>query len=79
MTMQWMVDDLMKGNSHPGRIKRITQDQYQQWQRGFVFEALRHQRYGQSFCNHFDIQDNILYYASTMADADRYIRETYIE
>lgn len=61
------------------KSEKITQEQYLQWARGFVFEAMRDQRYGQSFCNRFGIQDNILFYASNVADADRYIRENYLE
>jgi hypothetical protein len=59
--------------------RKITQDQYDQWRRGFVFDGLRHQRYGQSFCNHFDIQDNFLFYTiRTVSEADDYISQNYI-
>jgi len=79
MTMQWVVNEMMQDRGHPGYIKQVTEEQYLQWARGFVFEAMRDQRYGQSFCNHFNIHDNILYYASTVAEADHYIQETYIK
>jgi hypothetical protein len=36
-------------------------------------------RYGQSFCNHFGITDNHLYYApGDIVWCDRYIRKTYL-
>lgn len=78
MTMQWMVNEIMQDRGHPGYIKQISKEEYLQWARGFVFEGLKNQRYGQSFCNRFDIHDNILYYSSNVADADRYIQETYL-
>jgi hypothetical protein len=60
-------------------LRRISKQQYDDWRRGFVFEALRNQRYGQSFCRHFDIKDNILFYSSTVAQAHGYIMKTYIQ
>ena len=77
MVMAQMVRDLMR-DKPTGPHRTISMDEYRQWAAGFVFEALRDQRYGQSFCHRFNIQDNILYYSSTVADADRYIRENYV-
>jgi len=77
MVMAQMVRELMqdqRGCEH----RTVSLKEYQQWTRGFVFEAMRNLSYGQSFCNHFGIRDNILYYAGTMADADEYIRKTYV-
>ena len=75
MVMQQIVEQLLQ-ESTPNQT--VSPEQYRQWAAGFVFEALRDQRYGQSFCRQFDIQDNILYYASSVSDADRYIRENYV-
>lgn len=76
MVMEQMVRELMR--DQPTGFTAVSPEQYRQWAAGFVFEALRDQRYGQSFCRQFGIQDNILYYSSTVADADRYIRENYV-
>jgi hypothetical protein len=51
---------------------------YQQWRQEAVFDLLRGIRYGQSFCNRFDITDNILFYERDPEWADVYIRKTYI-
>lgn len=75
MVMQQIVEQLLQ---EPTENRKISAEEYRQWAAGFVFEALRDQRYGQSFCRRFDIGDNILYYASSVSDADRYIRENYI-
>jgi len=51
---------------------------YQQWRQEVVFDMLRGVRYGQSFCNRFDITDNILFYEQDHEWADVYIRKNYI-
>ena len=51
---------------------------YQQWRQEAVFDMLRGVRYGQSFCNRFDITDNILFYEQDPEWADVYIRKNYI-
>lgn len=76
MIDQLQIEQLQRG-SQPKQ--HITLSEYRDWQRGYIFDGLRALRYGQSFCNHFDISDNILYYnILTQPEADRYIRETYI-
>jgi len=57
----------------------ITVADYDQWKRDYIWEALHGIRYGQSFCNHFGIRDNHLYYApGDIAWCDKYIRKTYL-
>ena len=75
--MSHMVHELMQDRRPEYRV-RVSQEDYEQWARGFVFEGLRDQRYGQSFCNRFAIQDNILFYTSSYEEADRYIQENYV-
>lgn len=78
MVMTHMVQELLD-STEPRNNDRVTQEQYQQWARGFVFEGLRDLRYGQSFCNRFGITDNILYYEREYAVADTYIRKHYVK
>lgn len=77
MGMNWIVDELMKTQNAP--VSKITRKAYDQWAREFIFEGLRTQRYGQSFCNRFGITDNILYYAESVDSADQYIQDNYLE
>ena len=57
----------------------ITSADYDQWKRDYIWEALHGIRYGQSFCNHFGITDNHLFYApGDIAWCDKYIRKTYL-
>ena len=73
-----MIDMLIEF-SKDYNFKPITQEQFEQWRNLYTFDGLRNLRYGQSFCNYFDINDNILYY--TMSDPDQahqYISKNYI-
>lgn len=56
----------------------ITVDQFADWQQQFTVDALRGQRYGQSFCNRFGITDNLLFYTTEIAWCEDYIRKTYL-
>lgn len=78
MGIAHMVKELLD-HGEPRNHAQVTLEQYLQWARGFVFEGLRNQRYGQSFCNQFDITDNILFYCDTVAKSDEYIRKHYIK
>ena len=57
----------------------ITLAEYERWRESYTFLALQGQRYGQSFCNHFGITDNHLYYNTGGIEwADDYIRKNYL-
>jgi hypothetical protein len=58
---------------------RVTEQQYEDWQRQFTIDALLGQRYGQSFCNRFGIEDNLLFFTVDIAWCERYIKDMYIE
>lgn len=60
--------------------KPITTKEFEQWKQDFTFNALQGQRYGQSFCNTFDITDHLLYYAPWSVDKiNNYIEKNYLE
>jgi len=69
----------MQMASKPNPIKHITEKEYSLWQPAYTFEGLHGIRYGQSFCNQFDITDNILFYSHDPTWCDTYIRKTYIK
>ena len=77
MVMAQMVNELLQ-NRRGSEHRTVSREEYLEWKRGFVFEAMRNLSFGQSFCRYFDIRDNILYYAGTMADADAYIMKNYV-
>jgi hypothetical protein len=65
-------------HNYPRVNTPVESADYRQWQQEFVFDVLRGLRYGQSFCNRFNITDNILFYEQDPEWADVYIRKTYI-
>ena len=77
MIMKRLVEDHMRAISSDKNVK-ITDEEYQRWAAGYLFDGLRNLRYGQSFCNKFNINDNILFYSTDVTSADQYIRKTYI-
>jgi len=52
----------------------VSIEDYEQWRREYTWDALMDMRYGQSFCNHFGIQDNRLYYERDWVKCDSIIR-----
>ena len=59
--------------------KPITNEQFERWKQDFTFDALHGQRYGQSFCNTFDITDYLLYYTPRTVDQiNYYIKKNYV-
>ena len=59
---------------------KVSVKQYEKWKEDFLFETLQYStRYGQSFCNRFDITDYILYYMRDMEQADGHIRKHYVQ
>ena len=73
-----MTADLMNMAEGVDRQHSITEADYSEWKRAFTFEGIKGLRYGQSFCNHFDITDYVLFYKSDWASADLHIRAVYL-
>jgi hypothetical protein len=60
-------------------IKTVSLRDYEQWQELYTWDAIQNQRYGQSFCNRFDITDHRLFYERDWVRCDQMIRREYIE
>ena len=75
-----MVTQLLTKFDLPTQVVEtpISLDQYEQWQKEFTFDALQDLRYGQSFCNKFNIQDNRIHYERDCALCDQLIRREWI-
>lgn len=61
------------------KVAKISQSEFQQWQQQFVFDALRGQGYGRSFCDHFGIRDYRISFERNIDHCDRIIRRDYVE
>jgi hypothetical protein len=71
-----MVEDLMKEPQL--EIVKIQLKDYENWQKQYTWDALQNIRYGQSFCNQYNITDLRLYYSRDWVFCDRLIRKEYI-
>jgi len=60
-------------------IKTVSLQEYEQWQELYTWDAIQDLRYGQSFCNRFDITDHRLFYERDWVRCDQMIRREYIE
>ena len=80
MSGQQVFEQLVAFADKDGRVcSPINYSDYDQWKKDYIWEALHGIRYGQSFCNHFGITDNHLYYSSGDLDwCDDYIRKNYV-
>jgi len=74
-----MTADLLAMDARVERRHSILQAEYDAWRNEFVFDGIRGLRYGQSFCNHFDITDYVLFYMLDWGRADQHIRTVYLE
>jgi hypothetical protein len=83
MTGHTVFEQMMQEAITPTRntapYKKITEQQFNEWQKQISFDLVKGLRYGQSFCNYFGITDNILYYEFSWLNAEDYIRRQYIE
>ena len=73
-----MMSEVMNPSIPSAPYLKITQQQFAEWQKQASFDIMKGARYGQSFCNHFGITDNILYYEFSWLNAEEYIRRAYI-
>ena len=76
MSLKFAVDQLLH---EPTSIEKVYQQDYLDWKHGFVFDALKNQSYGESFCKKFGIQDNLLRFVfKTPGEVDDYIVRVYV-
>ena len=61
------------------KFHTVGAEEYQAWRYSYLFDALQDLRYGQSFCNAFEISDNILFYERDLDWADDYIQSYYVK
>lgn len=81
MTGRSVFEQLMQeiiNNREPHNLT-ITQAQFDRWQKLASWDIVQGLRYGQSFCKHFGVTDNLLYYEFSWLNAETYIKRTYLE
>ena len=67
-------------SAQPKPVQSINKQDYDLWQKTRIFDQCRGLSQGQSFCEYFNIWDNLLLY-NVISDVaiDPYIRDTYLE
>ena len=58
---------------------KISPRQYSDFKKDFSFDALRGKTFGRSFCDHFGIADNLLWFTADPEWCDRYIQQQYLK
>jgi len=74
-----MTTDVIHTRDHTATSNTISMDSYLDWQKEYTFDALRDLRYGQSFCNQFNVQDNRIFYERDWVRCDVIIRSEWLE
>ena len=78
--VQTLLQQLENMNNTPCSTfdNTVSVEDYELWKQDFTWEALQGLRYGQSFCNRFNMTDNILFYERDYVRADEHIRNHYL-
>lgn len=72
-----MIDQLSA--RFDARDLRISESDFEHWQKLYTWDALKGIEYGVSFCQHFEIYDVVLQLFSLHTiDVEKYIREAYV-
>ena len=78
MSMAHLMQELMLAQHGRPAQETLTQESFDQWCHGYIFDAMRNQRFGQAFCNHFGITDNLVYYERDAEKCKAMIRKQYL-
>jgi hypothetical protein len=73
-----MTAGLMAIDNKAKRAYSITEAEYSEWKQVFTFEGIKGSRYGQSFCNHFGIQDYRVYHEQNWQRCDQIIQSYWL-
>ena len=75
-----LVDGAIAAHKQREANPKISQEEFNDWREYYIWDALHGVRYGQSFCNRFNITDHVLFYViSESKEADIYIEKHYID
>jgi hypothetical protein len=72
-----MVDQL--GARFNARDLKISESDFEHWQKFYTWDALKGMEYGASFCQYFEIYDAVLQlFKLHTNELEQYIRESYV-
>ena len=78
MSMTHLMQQLMLAQHGRTAQEPLTQESFDQWCHGYIFDAIRDQRFGQAFCNYFGITDNLVYYERDIEKCKAMICKQYL-
>ena len=73
-----MIRELLTQQTPKTVNSPVAAEDYRNWKKLYTFEGLKNQRYGQSFCNHFGIQDHRIYYEQNWERCDAIIQRDWV-
>jgi len=74
----WIKIIELLGSDIANEVKTITHTEFTKFDQEYVFDAVKGQRYGQAFCNRFNITDFILMTTQNVDSCKKYIKNIYI-
>jgi len=58
----------------------IARDDHDFWKKTVLpFDIIKGQRYGQCWCNHFNVLDVFVFYCTSSAEVEEYLNKTYVK
>lgn len=75
-----MMSIMSNTNYLQSQIKKVSREEYEEFDRNWAFNALKGLRYGQLFCNKFDIPGGTpLFYFKDVQTCKDWIEHNYLE
>lgn len=76
--MKQLIDELILAQHGRTAQESLTQESFDRWCHGYIFDAMKDQRFGQAFCNYFGITDNFIFYERDIEKCKIMIQERYL-
>jgi hypothetical protein len=76
--MAHLVQELMLAQHGRTAQELLTKESFERWCHGYIFDAIKDQRFGQAFCNHFGVTDNHVFYERDVEKCKAMIRKRYL-
>jgi len=78
MQTPWIQIVAALGNEGLKNNTTVTLNEFEKFDKEYIFDAVKGQRYGQAFCNKFNITDYILVTTVNIDACKKYIHKIYI-
>lgn len=73
------IDQMVQVLSMTSETIKISKAQYEEWKKQWLFDAISGDRYGQSFCKYFGMDNSrVLYWLKDNKICERWIEENHV-